>query len=71
MMKHTPNAGHELYRAALLADTHLSLMIRFMCPGKTRWTLTAEERMIPAISDAMHAKYAADDAWLSFMRTGA
>ena len=71
---HKVPAGAEqamrmLYTLAEQADARYSATIAARCPGKTRWTLTAEQAAIPEIREAYQAKRIADEAWLAWMRT--
>lgn len=53
-----------LYRNAQAADIRLNRA----CRPRNRWTLTANDLMRPNVREALKKKFAADDAWLEFMR---
>lgn len=59
------NTPHPLYLAALAADEQYAAVCQ--AHGGTRWTVK-HQYQIPAIRDARQAKYAADEAWLAYMR---
>jgi len=65
-MKNT-DTRHPLYSAALQADERYERTIATQFPGKTRWTLTAEENTHPEIDAAYRAKVKADRAWLDVL----
>ena len=59
----------QLYGAARQADARLSATIAARTGGKrNRWTLTAEEKAIPEIAEALAEKRRADAVWLTWMR---
>lgn len=58
---------HPLYLAALAADEHLNTVLKART-GRTRWTMHANDFLIPEVKTALQAKYAADAAWLEAMR---
>ena len=63
-------AAHTLYVLAEQADARFSETIKSRTGGKrNRWTMTAQDMLIPEVFDAYRAKLAADEAWLTFLRT--
>ena len=63
--------AHILYTLAEQADARLSSTIAARTNGKRdRWTMTADDLMMqPEIREALTVKFAADEAWLTFLRT--
>ena len=57
---------HPLYVAAEQADAALSTVLA--ARGRDRWTLRAEDYDVPEVRAALRAKFAADEAWLAWMR---
>jgi hypothetical protein len=72
MMTETNRArtARTLYGLAEQADARYSAVVAARTHGRrTRWTLTPDEARHPEIAAAYAAKVAADEAWLTFLRT--
>jgi hypothetical protein len=59
---------HALYALAEQADARLTEVLKSRT-GRDRWTMQADDYMIPEVADALRAKMNADEAWLAFLRT--
>lgn len=62
------NTAQILFTLAEQADQRYSATVHART-GKTHWTLSRDEALIPEIRDAYHAKVTADEAWLTYLRT--
>ncbi len=64
----TTGAAHTLYTLAEQADARLTETLKSRT-GRTRWTMVAADYLIPEVREALTAKFNADAAWLTFLRT--
>jgi hypothetical protein len=62
-----PQMNEVYYWLAEQADARLTEVLKSKT-GRNRWTMKAEDYKIPEVREALHAKYAADEVWLNFLR---
>ena len=67
-MTNNTKTAHILYTLAEQADARLTEVLKSRT-GRNRWTMKAQDYLIPEVREALRAKLNAAEAWLTFLRT--